>query len=273
MVDFQSRDTNRGYGSDEEDETDDDEQDPADDAESEAEPEAESEGATEPAEQERQEAEVPDDDQPVATDPAQEHDGARVEQDPSDAAAAPGEQAASTPAETTGTEPQTGADATAAVEAVAYAVVTITNERSLSDDDQGDAVVEAIEGAGDRVLTRDLVQPGYDNVQSTVSTLAERSDIDIAVTVGGTGVEPSDVTAEAIKPLFEKQLPGFGELFRLLAHETEGTAVVGTRATAGIIDQTPVFALPGTVRGVQLGMGEIVIPEGRHLAADAAADK
>jgi molybdenum cofactor biosynthesis protein B len=222
MVDFQSRDTNRGYGSDDEEEED----------------EVESEEAP-------------------------------VEPDPGDTTGTPGEQHASAPAETTTAAGDATDHPPTDVDSAAYAVVTITNERSLSDDSQGDSVVETIEDAGDRVPTRDLVQSGYDNVQSTVSTLAQRSDIDIVVTIGGTGVESSDVTVEALTPLFEKRLPGFGELFRLLAHETEGTAVVGTRVTAGIIDQTPVFVLPGTVTGVQLGMDEIVLPEGRHLAADA----
>lgn len=282
MVDFQSRDTNRGYGSDDEEEE---------------EPEAE------PEEEEPVEAETPVGKQPPETETAQQHDAASVEPDSGDTAGTPEEQRTSPPAETTATAeetpsqpttdaddvreatpasttpgatgagPQEGSDTAPALESAAYAVVTITNERSLSDDDQGDVVVEAIEGAGDRVLTRDLVQPGYDSVQSTVSTLAERGDIDVVVTVGGTGVEPNDVTAEALEPLFEKQLPGFGELFRLLAHETEGTAVVGTRATAGIMDQTPVFALPGTITGVKLGMDEIVVPEGQQLAADAGADQ
>jgi len=273
MVDFQSRDTNRGYGSDDDEETDDDEPDPTEDAESEAEPESESVVATEPDERGQQTVETPAGDQSVEADPAEEHDAASAEQESRDTAETLGEQAESAPASSAGTEPQTAADTTPAAESVAYAVVTITNERSLSDDDQGDAAVAAVEGAGDRVLTRDLVRSGYDNVQSTVSTLAERGDIDVVVTIGGTGVEPDDVTAEALRPLFEKQLPGFGELFRLLAHETEGTAVVGTRATAGILDQTPVFALPGTVAGVQLAMDEIVIPEGRQLAADARADE
>jgi len=156
--------------------------------------------------------------------------------------------------------------------ATAYAVVTVTGEGSLSDDSQGDVVVEAVEDSGGTVVTRDLVRPDYDGLQTTIATLAERGDVDVVVTVGGTGVEPDDVTVDALDPLLDKHLPGFGELFRLLAHETEGTAVVGTRATAGIVEATPVFAVPGTIDGARLAAEEIVLQEAPHLAADAAGE-
>jgi molybdenum cofactor biosynthesis protein B len=152
----------------------------------------------------------------------------------------------------------------------AYAVVTVTGDRSLSADRQGDAVVSLVEEAGGTIVTRDLVRPTYDGVQSTVTGLAGRRDVDVVVTVGGTGVEPDDITVDAIRPLFDKHLPGFGELVRLLAHETDGTAVVGTRTTAGIVEDVPVFAVPGTVEGSRHAVGEVVVPEAPHLAADAS---
>ena len=154
--------------------------------------------------------------------------------------------------------------------ATAYAVVTVTGERSLSEDSQGDIVVGAIEDGGGTVVTRDLVRPDFDGLQTTISTLAGRGDVDVVVTIGGTGVEPDDVTVGALDPLLDKHLPGFGELFRLLAHETEGTAVVGTRATAGIVDTTPVFAVPGSVDGARLAVEEVVLKEAYHLVVDAA---
>jgi molybdenum cofactor biosynthesis protein B len=301
MVDFQSRDTNRGYGSDDDEEADDtDEME----AEAEADPDVEvdSDTTADPAMETGQEESEPQESERTASQrspDARQAERTHTERaDTAEPTTAGGEStmtggettavgsetnqstagvdnadatSASPPEESTDAGSQAGASGSQAVESSAYAVVTITNERSLSEDDQGDAVVEAIEGAADRVLTRDLIRSDYDNVQSAVSTLAERDDIDVVVTIGGTGVEPSDVTAEALEPLFEKELPGFGELFRLLAHETEGTAVVGARVTAGIVDRTPVFALPGTVTGVELGMAEIVLPEARHLVADASA--
>jgi len=150
-----------------------------------------------------------------------------------------------------------------------YAVVTVAGDRSISEDAQGDVVVEAIEGDDGTVTTRDLIQPSYDGVQSTMTRLTDRDDVDVVVVIGGTGIEPDDVTVEAVEPLFSKQLPGFGELFRLLAHEEKGSAVVGTRTTAGVIDNAPVFAVPGTIDGALLATDEIILPEAPSLVADA----
>lgn len=156
--------------------------------------------------------------------------------------------------------------------ALAFAVVTVTSERSIAEDTQGDAVVDAISAEGHVVTTRDLIQPSYDGVQNTISTLATRDDVDTVVTIGGTGVEPSDVTVGALEPLFDKHLPGFGELFRRLAADEQGTAVVGTRVTAGIVAQAPVFVLPGTVDWAMLGLSEIVLPEAGQLVAQATPE-
>jgi len=246
MVDFQSRDTNRGFGNDEDEDEDEDEEEET--AEASTGPQQEATRATGQTEPDATPAE--------AADPP----GADADHGSGEPATRPGE------------DHEAAGGREAEQQSMAYAVVTITDDRSLSDDDQGDTAVGAIEAGRDRVRARDLVRSGYDNVQSTVSALAERRDVDAVVTIGGTGVEPDDVTTEALDPLFEKHLPGFGELFRLLAHETEGTAVVGTRATAGLIDQTPVFVLPGTTAGVRLAMDEIVVQEAPRLAADAATD-
>lgn len=152
---------------------------------------------------------------------------------------------------------------------LAFAVVTITSERTISEDAQGDVVVEAIEADAGVVTTRELVAPEIETIRETVSTLVDRADVDAVVTIGGTGVEPDDVTVEALSPLFDKRLQGFGELFRLLAHDDAGSGVVGTRTTAGIVGAVPVFALPGTITGALLATDEIVIPEAGALAVDA----
>ena len=82
-----------------------------------------------------------------------------------------------------------------------------------------------------------------------------------------------DVTVEAVEPLFEKTLPGFGELFRQLSYDEIGTKVVGTRATAGIADGVPVFCLPGSENAATLGVEEIVVKEAPHLAGLATRDE
>ena len=93
------------------------------------------------------------------------------------------------------------------------------------------------------------------------------------VTTGGTGVTPDDVTVEAVGPLFDKELRGFGELFRRYSEAEIGTRVVATRATAGIVDGVPVFCLPGSENAAKLGTGEIVVPEVAHLVGLAGNDE
>ncbi len=158
------------------------------------------------------------------------------------------------------------------LETVQYAVLTISSSRSLDDDTAGDAIVAAIEASGGEVATRDLVRDDYDGVQEAAGTLIGRKDVDCVVTTGGTGPTPDDVTVEAVRPLFEKELPGFGELFRHLSREEIGTRVVATRATAGVVDGVPVFCLPGSENAARLGAEEIIVSEAGHLAGLGTTD-
>jgi len=152
------------------------------------------------------------------------------------------------------------------VETVSAAVLTISSSRSIDEDASGDAIVEVLEGAGHEIATRDLVNDDYDGVQSTVDNLVNRGDVEAVITTGGTGVAPADVTPEAVRPLLEKELPGFGEVFRSLSHDEIGTQVIATRALAGIADGVPVFCLPGSEAAVRLGTADVIEPEVGHLA-------
>ncbi|WP_435076309.1 MogA/MoaB family molybdenum cofactor biosynthesis protein [Halococcus sp. AFM35] len=153
---------------------------------------------------------------------------------------------------------------------VGVAVVTVSTSRTLEDDPAGDAIAAAVEG-DDEVITRELIPDEYDEVQGTVDTLASRDDVDCVVTTGGTGVTPDDVTIEAVRPLFAKELPGFGELFRARSRETIGTRVVATRATGGVADGVPVFCLPGSEDAARLG-ADIITEEAGHLVGLAGRE-
>lgn len=151
-------------------------------------------------------------------------------------------------------------------EGMTYAVVSVSDDRTVDQDPPGDAVVTAIDESGASVVTREVVTPTYDSVQSAVDTLVSRGDVLAVVTVGGTGVEPDDVTVEAVESLLDKRLPGFGELFRLLCHERTGSAIIRTRAMAGVADGVPVFCLPGQADAAELGATEVAVPEAETLA-------
>lgn len=148
---------------------------------------------------------------------------------------------------------------------LAVAIITISSSRSLEEDPAGDAIAELVEGAGHRVVNRDLVGDDYDGIQGVVDNVVSRNDVNVVITTGGTGVTPDDVTIEAVEPLFEKRLPGFGELFRRLSYDEIGSQVVATRASAGVADGVPVFCLPGSENAVRLGVEEIILNIAGHL--------
>jgi molybdenum cofactor biosynthesis protein B len=151
------------------------------------------------------------------------------------------------------------------VDALGVAVLTVTSTRSLDDDPAGDAVAGLVEDAGHDVVTRETVADDDDTIQTRVGGLVDGDEVGTVVTTGGTGVTPDDVTVEAVEGLFDKRLPGFGELFRRRSYDEVGTRVVGTRATAGVADGVPVFCLPGSENAARLG-ADLVVAEAPHLA-------
>lgn len=104
-----------------------------------------------------------------------------------------------------------------------------------------------------------------DDIRAAVERLLEDANVDIIVATGGTGVARRDVTPEAVTPLFERALPGFGELFRVLSHASVGSAAMLSRATAGIARGKPVFLLPGSPDACRVAMEGLILPECSHL--------
>jgi len=176
-----------------------------------------------------------------------------------------------------GAEPETGAgdsdggDATTA--AISAALVTVSDQRSAGNDPAADAVAKALEAAGHDVVTREILRTSHDSVQGTVTTLVDRDDVTAIVTTGGTGVAPRDVTIEAVHPLIDKGLPGFGEEFRRRYAEAVGTDAIATRATGGVAETTPIFCLPGDAEAARIGTSEIVVEQAERLARLASLDE
>ncbi|MFW5918513.1 MAG: MogA/MoaB family molybdenum cofactor biosynthesis protein [Haloferacaceae archaeon] len=152
------------------------------------------------------------------------------------------------------------------LETLGVAVITVTTTRDPDEDPSGDLIVDLFEDAGHEIADRQLIPDDHDLIQGMVNNLVDRRSVDVVVTTGGTGVTPDDVTPDAIEPLLDKPLPGFGELFRRLSYEEIGTMVVATRAIGGVVEDVPVFALPGSTDAVRLGVEEIILPEAGHLA-------
>ena len=127
---------------------------------------------------------------------------------------------------------------------------------------------DLIEAAHHNVLCYSLVADNITDIRKEVLS-AIFNGADVVITTGGTGLSASDVTIEALRPLFEKELEGFGELFRLKSLDQIGSATILSRATAGIIQGCAVFCLPGSPKAVELAVGEIVIPEAGHIVKHA----
>ena len=159
-------------------------------------------------------------------------------------------------------------DATAA-DSLGVGVVTIATDRGLDADPAGQAIVATLKTADHEIVTREHIGADHDRVQSIVSRMLDRDDIDVIVTGGATSVEPDDVTIEAVTPLIDKELTAFDELFTRLAYEAVGTRAVAARTLAGVTEGTPVFCLPGNEDAARLGLEEIILPEASYLVAIA----
>lgn len=144
-------------------------------------------------------------------------------------------------------------------------VVTIASDRSLEADAAGEAINEALEDDDNEIVVREHVGSDYDTVQSIVSRLIDRNDVEVVITAGATGVEPDDITIEAVGPLLEKDLTTFSELFTVMAYERTGTRAVTARTLAGIAEGTPVFCLPGHPDAARLALEEIILSEAARI--------
>ncbi len=129
---------------------------------------------------------------------------------------------------------------------VGFAVLTMSDTRSIEDDRSGQTLVDRIEAAGHHIADRALVRDDADAIREIVVAWSKRDDIDAIITTGGTGFTGRDVTPEALEPLFDKRMDGFSEVFHRISFDKIGTSTIQSRATAGLINQTFVFVLPGS---------------------------
>ncbi|HXZ84617.1 MAG TPA: molybdenum cofactor biosynthesis protein B [Myxococcota bacterium] len=148
---------------------------------------------------------------------------------------------------------------------VGCAVLTVSDSRTTADDSSGQALRAQLEAAGHRVVEHAIVPDEREAIQFAVLRALARGDVDAVIATGGTGVSPRDVTPEAIAPLVEKELAGFGELFRMLSFQEIGPAALLSRALAGTTAGKAVFVLPGSSGAVKLGMERLIVPELAHL--------
>jgi molybdenum cofactor biosynthesis protein B len=157
-------------------------------------------------------------------------------------------------------------------DAVSFGVLTVSSSRTLDSDGSGDAIVAAIEADGHTVAARDLVGDDETSIRERVAGFIADGDVEAVVTTGGTGVTPDDVTVEALDPLFDREVPGFGEQFRARSVDEVGPHAMISRATAGVADGVPVFCLPGSEQAAEFGTEELILPVVGHLVSLASGE-
>jgi molybdenum cofactor biosynthesis protein B len=142
---------------------------------------------------------------------------------------------------------------------VNIAVMTVSDTRTASDDKSGDTLVHRLEGAGHVLAARAIVKDDQAAIVAQLKAWIADKTIDVVLATGGTGVTGRDVTPEAFQQVYEKEIPGFGELFRMLSYEKIGTSTIQSRATAGVAGGTYLFALPGSPSACRDAWDDILV--------------
>lgn len=150
-----------------------------------------------------------------------------------------------------------------------FAVLTVSDSRTDRTDRGGPRLIELVTAPGHQVVWRRIVRDDVQEIRDGVRDAIHPPEVDCVLVTGGTGVARRDSTIEAVVPLLEKELPGFGELFRLLSFEQIGAAAMLSRATAGVIAGRAIFLLPGSPDALELAVARLILPELGHLLAQA----
>ena len=146
------------------------------------------------------------------------------------------------------------------------AVLTVSDSRTEATDESGPLIRSLLEKAGHVVLRHALLKNDEAKVRAHVAAWLARGDLQAVLITGGTGLGTKDRTIEAVRPLFEKEFLGFGELFRLLSYQEQiGTTAILSRAAAGSANGAVIVSMPGSRAAVDLAMTRILIPELPHL--------
>jgi molybdenum cofactor biosynthesis protein B len=156
-----------------------------------------------------------------------------------------------------------------APKSVGCAVITVSDTRAPDTDGGGDLLAELIAGAGHPVVSREIVRDDIAAIRGAVERALATEACRAVMLTGGTGTSPRDVTPEAVRPLLERELPGFGELFRMLSFQEIGPAAMLSRAFAGSRGGKVVFGLPGSPAAIRLALERLALPELGHLVGEA----
>jgi molybdenum cofactor biosynthesis protein B len=155
-------------------------------------------------------------------------------------------------------------------EPVRIATLTLSDTRTPEDDEGGELLGDLLRAAGFTIVSHAIVREDLDRIQDAVKALVAGRDAEAVVLTGGTGIAPRDRTIEAVAPLLDKTLDGFGEAFRRLSWDQIGPRGILSRAIAGVDQGVVVIALPGSPKAVRLGVEALIAPTLAHAVALAS---
>ena len=157
-----------------------------------------------------------------------------------------------------------------------FAVITISTSRYRASqtgkpvtDESRDLILNLLKNNGHTLVVQRLITDDKTMIQKTMREMLDSSQVEAIISTGGTGITPADVTIEAVRPIIEKELPGFGELFRHLTFQEIGSAALMSRAVAGVAKGKAVFCLPGSPHAVKLCLERLILPETAHIVLHA----
>lgn len=149
------------------------------------------------------------------------------------------------------------------------AVVTVSDSRTEDTDESGRFLTSALHAEGHIINQYKLLKNDAASINHTLDELLANGITQLIIFTGGTGLSYRDITIETVTPFLEKEMPGFGELFRLLTWESIGTPSIMSRAVGGVIKGKVILCLPGSLNAVKLATEKIILPEIGHMAREA----
>lgn len=161
----------------------------------------------------------------------------------------------------------------AAPKTVRCKVITISDTRDKQTDKSGQLMIEMLKLEGHVIQDYTIIPDEAETIRSEVLNSCADPEVDAVLTNGGTGIAKRDVTIETVRGLFEKEITGFGELFRMLSYQEDiGSAALLSRAAAGVVNDKAVFSTPGSSGAVRLAMNKLILPELGHIVRELKKD-
>ncbi|OGL64132.1 MAG: molybdenum cofactor biosynthesis protein [Candidatus Tectomicrobia bacterium RIFCSPLOWO2_02_FULL_70_19] len=151
---------------------------------------------------------------------------------------------------------------------VTCAVITVSDTRTEATDTSGRLIQNLLADGGHRVAFYRIVKDEPDQIRAAIEAACAERGVQVVITNGGTGITARDTTYDVVASMIEKEMPGFGELFRFVSYQDIGTAAILTRATAGTCRGAIILTLPGSGNACRTGMEKIILPEISHMVRE-----